>query len=528
MTQLKLRDYQAEAIDALMHSWQDKQRLAVVLPTGAGKTVIFAHLAHEHWALERKRTLILVHRDELVNQTVDKLCTIDDEVSVGVVKAERNEIHAPIVVASIQTVSQMKRLRQLSNFQLIICDEAHRSASDSWINVLRALGGFDTDGPRVAGFTATLSRADNRGLGDVWEDVAFARGIKWFIEHGHLTPVVGKAVTTDVELDKIKQTAGDYNERELGVRMATDTVRDAIVRSYTEYAKDRLGVVFAPTVDAAEFFAEGLNAVGIWAEGIYGITPLDERAAIYERYQRGDTQVLTSCTALAEGWDAPWASCAVLARPTMHAGLYIQQIGRVLRPWPGKTDALVLDVSGASERHNLQALIELNETREAEARVPADDEDDEETGDSWSIFDYRGPVAFRDIDLFAGTDAQWLTTFGGVLFVPLHDRLVFLAQRGESWSVGICPKNTMRGGRWLREGLSAEQALAWGGQYAVNLDPTIASRKASWRRGRPSEKQTELAIKLGIDPAGLNKAKLSDAITITLASRTLQRIGNGL
>lgn len=527
---MKLRDYQEEAVNALYAGWHaGGRRLAVVLPTGVGKTVIMTHIAADA-AAHGRRALILVHRDELAQQTLDKLRKIvPATTTLGLVKAQHDECHAQIVVASIQTVARLERLERIwSQFpppSVVIADEIHRSASDSWVRVFGALGCMSTGGPLLCGFTATMSRADARGLGDIWERVVYTRGIKWFIERGDLVNVTGKTVVTDLELDQVKKTGGDYNERQLGVRMADETIRKAIVDAYQEHAADRLGVLFAPTVDAAEFFAEGLNAAGLATEGIYGHTPLSVRAERYARYADGETRILTSCTALAEGWDAPWASCAVLARPTLHEGLYIQQVGRVLRPWPGKKDAIVLDVAGATQRHSLHALIELNETVPRDVDLASVTELDDEDREQLEGVKYHGPIAFADVDLFAGTEAKWLTTSGGVLFIPTSQELVFLHHTGDTWGVGVCPKSTTQGGRWLHQHLSPEEALAKASDYAVTMDPAIARAKAAWRKGRPSEKQIEFAMKLGIDPTGKNKAALSDAITIHLASRTLRGLG---
>lgn len=520
---LSLRDYQEEALEALAGGWHgDEQRLAVVLPTGVGKTVIMAHLAHRH---RRDRVLILVHRDELIQQTVDKLKKKDRTLSVGIVRGKQNEGGAAVVVASIQTVSRSNRLSQIGKFGVIIVDECHRSASESYKFVLHELGAFVPWGPKVAGFTATMSRGDRLGLGDVWEDVAYSRGIKWFIDRGYLVRPIGKTVVTDLDLDNMKIRGGDYDEAALGIAMTDENVLASIVRSYREHAADRQGVVFAPTIASAEFFAEGLRLAGFATDGVYGTTPAGERRARHERYRRGELQILTTCTALAEGWDAPWCSCAVLARPTLHQGLFIQQVGRTLRPWPGKHDAMILDIAGATRRHNLHALIELDETRE-KVELPddwgLDEEEPEERGESFKRF--VEPKGFEDVDLFAGTEAQWKRTDRGVLFVSTTNSLYFLAADSGQWRVGKTPVN---GGsvNWLRTDCGPDEALSWAGQLAVDDDPSIASRKASWRRpGPPSMKMVNYARSLGIDPTGLSKSRLSDAIDVAKANRVLARV----
>jgi len=527
-----LRDYQREAAAALWDGWlSGQQRLAVVLPTGSGKTRIMAALACERVAAG-ERVLILVHRDELAQQTARTLRQVDASVVPGIVKAERNEVGARVVVASIQTLARGRRLEQLlarGKFGMVLADEIHLSAADSWQRVLADVGCWRPDGPKLGGFTATFSRADSRGLGDVWQDVVYTKGIRWFIERGYLVPPRGHAVTTDVDLDRLKRTGGDYDEKEMGARLATETTRDAIIDAWTSHAGDRLGVLFAPTVAAAEFFAEGLTAAGVPTRGVFGATPRTERAEIYRQHKDGDVRIIASCTALAEGWDAPWTSCAVLARPTLHPGLFIQQIGRVLRPWPGKSDALVIDVAGATRQHSLHAVIELEETkRRATMDLPeVETKEEEEDGGIAPDDGYRGPVAFEEVDLFAGTDAKWHTTSGGVLFVATSSSLIFLNEHDGAWRVGECPKNSVAQGKWLVEGLASDEALNWASEYAIEKDPTVGSKSASWRKkgGAPSAAQVDFAQKLGIDTAGMTKTRLSDAITERVASRTLARFG---
>lgn len=518
----KLRDYQSEAIDAVESDWQaGHQRVGVSMATGMGKTVIMSHMA-----LRRRddRVLFLLHRDTLVEQTTRKLWELDSKMDVGIVKAARNEVDRDVVVASVHTLKRAARREQLGRFGTVIVDEAHVSASDTYRTVLDDLGAFLPWGPKVAGFSATWSRSDNRGLGDIWQKISYAKGIKWAIKHGFLVMPEAKAVVTDLDLRGVSTAGGDYSEQELGIRMTDDSILNAIIAAYREHAGGRRGVLFAPTVDSAEYFAAGLTRAGFVTEGVYGITPATERAGIYDRYRAGVTQILTSCTALAEGWDAPWCEVAVLARPTLHAGLFVQQVGRVLRPWPGKSSALVLDVVGATKSHSLHALIELEETVVREPGEERDQLDEEEERQAASKWDAK-VQGFADVDLFAGTEARWLRTDAGTLFVRTSENIIFLYADGETWRVGKCPKNSTNGGRWLADGLTAEDALTQASDLAIDEDPSIVSTKSAWRQGKraPSEKQVAFAIQLNIDPQGLTKATISDAINVKLASRVLDR-----
>ena len=521
---LNLREYQREALEALASAWETNQRVGISLPTGVGKTVIMAHLAHRRIS---NRVLITVHRDELVQQTVDKLRRVDRGISVGIVKAALNQGGAAVVVASIQTLARPDRLRQIGQFGTLIVDEAHRSMSDSYQRVLTSLGAFEPGGPRVAGFSATWSRSDSRGLGDFWETIAFQRSIRWAIGNGFLVRPTGRRVVTELDLSRVRKSRGDYTDGDLGVAMSKESIRDAIVLAYREHAADRQGVLFAPTVAAAQFFAEGLNAAGFVTAGLYGSTNKQDSAATHRRYRDGQVQILATCTRLAEGWDAPWCSAAVLARPTLHNGLFVQQVGRVLRPWPGKTDALVLDVVGTSDKHSLNAETLLDTTPD---REPAewDVEEDLEPAEPRvaKATQHAVVTGIEEVDLFAGSDARWLTTTRGVPFVRTKSSTYFLWRSDDGWALGKCGAYSTAGGEWLMRDSDAESLLMWGGQLALDEDTSLVSKSAGWRsRGRPSARQIEYANSLGIlVPEDATKAWISDQIDIAVASRVLHTL----
>ncbi len=353
---MSLRPYQQAAIDALERDWATGLlRLGIALPTGTGKTHVMSELANSYATPDRPlapgrgvhagRVLVLVHRDTLVEQTERKMREhAGPMVTVGVVKAQRDVIGATIVVASVHTLRSEKRLQRLYSPDLIIVDEAHVSMSATYARIFERF-----PHARVAGFTATWVRSDSKKLGDFWQKISFARDIRWAIKHGHLVPPRGIAVgVPEGLLDGVRTRGGDFRDDDLGEAVSTETVRDNVVRGWHEHARDRSSVLFAPTVAAAEYFRSGLVSAGITAAGIYATTSPRDRRRIFDAYRRREISMLTTCTALAEGWDAPWCSAAFMVRPTRHAGLFIQMAGRVLRLWPGKTDALILDFAGGA------------------------------------------------------------------------------------------------------------------------------------------------------------------------------------
>lgn len=352
---IKLRDYQVEALESIEKAEAHGVRRPLVChPTGAGKTVTFAHMI----ARRPGRALVLVHRDELVNQTVEKLTLIAPELTIGVVKAARNESAAQVVVASVQTASRDRRLADLGGFSTVVVDEAHHAVAPTWKKVLRHVGTFADDGPLTVGFTATPAR-NKGGIGEIWDEVVAYRSIRELIYAGYLSPVVGQTVETSADFTKVAVTRGDFSEEQLGNELTRSGAIDEIAQAYLDHAAQRRGLAFTPTVATAQALADALARRGITAEAVWGAMHRDERRAALLRLRTGETQVITNCAVLTEGFDEPSVDCILVARPTRSHPLYIQMVGRGTRLHPGKADCLVLDMVGATERHDLVALIDL-------------------------------------------------------------------------------------------------------------------------------------------------------------------------
>ena len=369
---LSLRKYQRRALDALAAAdAEGVRRPLVVHPTGTGKTVTFSHFIAERDALGR--AVVFVHRDELAQQTVEKLGMIAPELETGIVKAELDEVDARVVIASVQTLARERRLAALvevgrrSAFATIVVDEAHHAPAPTWSRALTALGAFNPYGPLTAGFTATPER-DRKSLG-VWEKVVDYMSIREAIygdrqrgeEGGYLVPILpAQTVQTDLDLDRVRKTGGDYNDGDLGEELEASGAIEQIADAYLEHAKDRKGVAFTPTVKTAEMLAAALRKRGISAEHVHGGQSTEDRRAVLARLKTGQTQVVCNCAVLTEGFDEPSISCVVVARPTKFHGLYVQMVGRGTRLYPGKQNLLVLDVVGASTRHELVTLVDLD------------------------------------------------------------------------------------------------------------------------------------------------------------------------
>lgn len=559
-----LRRYQQEAVDAIHGSWlSGVTRTGIVMATGLGKTSVIGKIATDE-ARAGGRVLCLAHRGELLDQISATCQAFASDIPVGRVQAGRNEGRRPITVAMAQTLASEKRRQRLRPPTKIIVDECHHAASPSYMQILSWAGAFDHT--PTLGVTATMTRGDRRGLGDVWQEVCFSRDIQFGIKNGYLVEPRGRAVVTDhMDLNAAKVSRGDYQDNELGEMVAQDT--DQIVKAWQEHAADRLTVAFVPTVDSARALTDEFRAVGVPVGEVYGSTSQTERQSIYTQLAKGTIRVLVNVMVATEGFDCPPLSCILMARPTRLPGLYQQIVGRGLRPAPetGKTDCLVLDVVGASRFQKLATLVDLHPTakydttelddlpcpdcggylRDASeaAPYPCTCQAEEEIFDGGALRDPNagrrrliGPAEYEDLDMFATSELNWLFTRAGVRFLPCGDRMAILwaDEATGLFQAGHCTVRGYDNGVYVgRDGhgdpagtLPLNQARQRAEEWALAEDPTVATRAASWRKrgGLPSDKQVEFAAKLGIaEPETMNKARLSDEISIALASRVLDQ-----
>ena len=491
-------------------------------------TVIMSAMAKR--AVDRgERVVIIVHRHELVGQTVAKLEGIDPMMFVGVVKAQRNEVTADVVVASLQTLSRPGRAEKLGRRDLVIYDEAHGSASDSAIDVMTRLGAIGGDAKAV-GFSATFYRADRRPLDVVWDDIVYERDILWAVREGFLSDATGISVPIDgLDLSKVKESGGDYQDRDLGQAMMDAHAAEQVAKAYRKHAAERKAICFAPTVAAAEAIAAELNSVGIPSETVTGKTSATDRRAMYTRLRAGATRVLCSVAVLTEGFDEPSVDCVIMARPTKSQGLYVQAVGRGLRLFPGKKDCLILDVSGSSEDNSLIALPDL-----AGVKRKAPDESLAQMAERPEAAE-QAPRGMRAnlrqggaFDPFARRSLVWLETRGGRRFVATErDTYVFLhGDDGAGYRVGEIKKRSPHGrrdGKWLvPDPIPEEFALPLAEQFAEEIG--ARSTKAKYRSmGHPaSVAQIGFASSLGVNVShSMSTAEVSKAIDVALASAVI-------
>ena len=357
-----LRAYQMKARQDIHKGFEDFDRQLGVLPTGAGKTILFSRLAQDY---QPQRTLILAHREELITQAVDKLRAstgIEAQVEMG---EERASLDAPVVVASVQTLMREKRRERWpqDHFGLVVVDEAHHALADSYLNTL---GHFD-DHAKVLGVTATPDRGDKKNLGKYFENIACEVTLLDLVNQGWLSPIRVKTVPLEMSLRGVRTTAGDFSADDLG--HALEPYLEKIADVLVEH-RHRKTLVFLPLIAVSKRFAQMCRDRGLLAEHVDGQTT--ERQAALERFKRDETRILTNAMLLTEGYDEPSIDCVVCLRPTKIRALYSQIIGRGTRIWPGKDHLLVLDFLWQAEELSLMRPANLIAEDDTDAKALTD------------------------------------------------------------------------------------------------------------------------------------------------------------
>lgn len=344
---MSLRPYQAEARDAILREWSaGNQKTLLVLPTGTGKTIVFASVV-QNQVKHGGRALIMAHRGELLDQAADKLqdaCGLDSVLE----KAESSSLgsNVPVTVGSVQSLAQPKRLAQFPQdyFSDIIIDEAHHCLSDSYQRVLEHF-----PAAHILGVTATPDRGDQRNLGQYFDSKAYEYSMTKAIRQGFLCPIKAQMIPLELNIRDVGMSNGDYAVGEIGT--ALDPYLEQIAVEMTHYCHGRKTVVFLPLIKTSQKFCDLLNRSGLRAAEVNGNS--DDRAQVLQDFEAGRYDVLCNSMLLTEGWDCPTVDCIVILRPTKIRSLYQQMVGRGMRLSEGKDHLLLLDFLWLSSRHDL-------------------------------------------------------------------------------------------------------------------------------------------------------------------------------
>ena len=344
---MELRPYQQEAKEAVFEQWENgTRRTLLVLPTGCGKTIVFAKIT-EDCVRHGDRVLILAHRGELLEQAADKIHKATG-LGCAVEKAEESCQGSwfRIVVGSVQTLMREKRLGRFpaDYFNAIIIDEAHHCISDSYQRVLQHF-----PEAHVLGVTATPDRGDMRNLGQYFETLAYEYTLPKAIKEGYLCPIKALTIPLKIDMSSVSVQAGDFKAGDIST--ALDPYLEKIAQEMEKYCRDKKTVVFLPLVKTSQKFRDILNSHGFQAAEVNGDS--HDRTEVLEAFEKGNYNVLCNSMLLTEGWDCPSVDCVVVLRPTKVRSLYCQMVGRGTRLSPEKDHLLLLDFLWHTERHEL-------------------------------------------------------------------------------------------------------------------------------------------------------------------------------
>ena len=553
-----LRPYQEKA-RAAIHAARERgcNRILVVMPTGTGKTSLFATLVGDFDAMGC-HSMILAHREELLHQASARISLQNPLLPVGVEGGEyRCFGRERCVVASVASIGResTNRLRGFKPGFLTI-DEAHHAPAASYQIVMNRYGGYDGK-CFVLGVTATPHRMDNRPLhGDhhqaIFQECAFVYSLREAIDDGWLCDIRGYKVNSNVDLSGVKTTAGDYNQGELQRKVNTEERNRDAFRHWQKVARDRRTIVFCAGVDHAHEVAKLFRAQGITAEAIDGETPKDQRRDILKRFRSGETQVLTNMDIATEGFDAPEIGCVLMLRPTQSWALFTQCVGRGLRPASGKTDCIVIDVVDNTSRHSIASVpallglppgLDLQGNSLHAAAKLVDEMSDFHKG---ALFNRQCSFAdlqskLSEVDLLAGIEVpedlrgvvelSWFRTGDGAYQLgcgkgrddkrrsaaistdPLGNfQLSFICEKEVYREVTLQPSNDKDAFREAEAMIKRE----FPGIIA------LAGNQNAWRGKPPSDAQKDLLHRLGVSWDAiqrLNKGQATQIISAKLATR---------
>lgn len=349
MGALQMRPYQQAAREAIHAEWNDgRRRTLLVLPTGTGKTIVFAAVTEDQ-VRSGSRVLVLAHRGELLEQAADKIKRSTGLAS-AVEKAEQTCLDSwcRVVVGSVQSLQRPARLEQFpaDYFGTIIIDEAHHAITDGYQRVLEHFPEAN-----VLGVTATPDRGDMRNLGEVFDSLAYEYKLTQAIREGYLCPILAQTIPLQLDISQVAHSGGDFAVGGLGT--ALDPYLEQIAAEMQTACAGRKTVVFLPLIKTSQKFRDILNSKGFRAAEVNGQS--EDRTEILSDFSNGKYNVLCNSMLLTEGWDCPSVDCIVVLRPTKVRSLYSQMVGRGTRlsPETGKKDLLLLDFLWLTERHEL-------------------------------------------------------------------------------------------------------------------------------------------------------------------------------
>lgn len=545
---MKLRDYQSEAVEQTMRKLSGGGSTLLVMATGLGKTIVFAEIIRRYMEQGTgRRTLVLAHRTELIQQAAEKVRKIvgcDVEIEMGDSRAREELFYrAPVVVSSIQTQiagrGEKKRMHKFkpAHFGLVIIDEAHHATSGSYKAVVSHY--LTGNRCRVLGVTATPDRADESALGEVFDSVSFQYGIREGIESGWLVPIKQRLISVQgLDYSSCRTTAGDLNGADLDQVMQYEETLHGMVYPTLEIAGDRRGIIFATSVAHAQRVAEIINRhKPASAVFVCAATPADERRQLFEGFSEGRYQWLVNVGVATEGWDdsardLKGVQIISMMRATKSRSLYSQMIGRGTRPLAGtvdtegmsaeerkaaiaasaKTSMTVLDFCGNSGRHKLihvaDALAgkdasDLAERAEGAVACRADQEE----VDVLTILTREEVAQQQEMEARKRIGLRVKASYASQLIDPF----------------GLCDLAPDRQAAWAKGIPASEKQVEALRRMKVEIPDLLTRKEASQlieaAIATPTPKQAYVLQRAGLDPADYTRRSASEALDKIMSGR---------
>jgi len=561
---VSLRPYQADCLAAIESARQRGVRNSmIVMPTGCGKTTLFASLINK-WSSEPKfKALVIAHRMELLEQGAARIALQNPSLKVGIESGDsRAKDDDDVIVAGIQSIGR-ENCNRLTRFNptLIITDECHHSCANSYMIAYRRYGAFN---PRVPlfhlGVTATPHRMDNKPLEGseraIYEECSFRYTLRDAVRDKWLCGIRAYTVQGHADLSQVKTTAGDYNQHQLQEAMNTTEENELAFKSWRDVAEGRRTIAFCSGIEHARDLANVFKAHGVSAGTVNGSMKKLERERVMRDFREGKFQVLTNMDIATEGFDDPQTSCILMLRPTQSWALYTQMVGRGLRLHPGKQDCIVIDVVGVTGQHSLGAAPKTGPERPSVAgiaglppKLDLQGHTISEAIDEYELLSeseqsslWGRPVKFtglraalREVNLLSELGVpeeiasisrfQWLKTGDGVYELSCGTNNLGKKRNAELACnpIGEWELHIFDGAEWSDTFTwdSMDEAFTGAESLISEVFPgvkNIVSTQAKWRKDRPSDSQIEWLIKKNVDP------KLIERMTKGEASAMLSKL----
>lgn len=549
-----LRDYQREGVDAIKKAWDNKINAPLVaVATGGGKTTMMAQLLVETVAPDLRRALVIAHTKEIVEQIYNR---VEQQYAghlsewfggvrmfpgIGMVMGQQDVHQARIVVATRQSLHP-SRLAQVINsgvFDVLIIDEAHHAVADNtYGTIVEALGRVNK-GLKIVGFTATPKRADKKALKTIFDDIVYQWLIPDGIQSSYLTPVTRLKIKTKVDLSDVRTNRGDYSQNKMvGILKVANWV-ELVTEAYHKYiaSANRKCLAYLPSVAMSKAFTEQLQNGGVAAAHVDGKTKKDERSQILRDYINGTLSVVSNMAVLTEGFDAPRTDAILLARPTRSQTLFTQIVGRGLRPFEGKADCLLVDMTVVDTKALevgtlLGRMIQCNECpTEYDYGLPACPQCGADVPKSSRITteENESPLPNNMLigselvavhsNMFEKALAAWYVGNDGYISCTLSfdagSLLIMPPMIDDYYRLVKVPKSRNDNPSIEYQNSNLNEIMMWGETLVKKFgDNTAAMKSATWRGGTASRGQVKMLKRLGIkNVQGMTKGMAARLIT---------------